>query len=135
MRVRFWYRLSTPTRVESILSGLLSSHILPPLLYCARFRNNDIIMLLQSDLLARARALYSALDLRLGKQDAYFFGATPTSLDACVFGHLAEAWSVGDLLDLLPAFENLSRCVSVCVCGRGCHEPLPLPAGSCSSNW
>ncbi|CAN0479870.1 unnamed protein product, partial [Laminaria digitata] len=74
----------------------------------------------QSGLVARARTLYAALDLKLscgggggggegGQKNPYFFGATPTSLDACVFGHLAEAWTIRALLDILPAYENLSR--------------------------
>lgn len=61
-------------------------------------------------MIGRAKEMYAALDLRLGKSDgAFFYGAEPTSLDACVFGHLAEAWTLAGLLDLLPAFDNLSR--------------------------
>eukprot|EP00903_Cladosiphon_okamuranus_P009979 g9465.t1 len=61
-------------------------------------------------LIGRAKEMYAALDLRLGKSGgAFFFGSGPTSLDACVFGHLAEAWTLAGLLDLLPAFDNLSR--------------------------
>ena len=62
-------------------------------------------------LVAKARTLYAALDLKLGGTGGggYFFGSTATSLDACVFGHLAEAWTIGALLDILPAYENLSR--------------------------
>lgn len=71
----------------------------------------------QSDLIGRAKDLYAALDLRLGSRNGddnseeacFFFGSKPTSLDASVFGHLAEAWTIAGLLDLLPAFENLSR--------------------------
>lgn len=67
----------------------------------------------QDELIGRAREIYAALDLRLGNSTdgggPFFFGAEPTSLDACVFGHLAEAWTLAGLLDLLPAFENLSR--------------------------
>ncbi|CAN0036267.1 unnamed protein product, partial [Hapterophycus canaliculatus] len=70
----------------------------------------------KSDLIVRAKELYAALDLRLGSRTSdrseeacFFFGSEPTSLDACVFGHLAEAWTIAGLLDLLPAFDNLSR--------------------------
>lgn len=69
------------------------------------------LFLPQDELIARAKEMYAALDLRLGKSGGPFFfgGAAPTSLDACVFGHLAEAWTLAGLLDLLPAFDNLSR--------------------------
>ena len=44
-----------------------------------------------------------------GHSNTYFFGAIPTSLDAVVFGHLAEAWTIEALLDVLPEYKNLSR--------------------------
>ncbi|CAM9147425.1 unnamed protein product [Ectocarpus sp. 8 AP-2014] len=64
----------------------------------------------KAELIGRAKDMYAALDLRLGNsKEAFFFGSRPTSLDAVVFGHLAEAWTIAALLDLLPAFDNLSR--------------------------
>ncbi|CAN0134525.1 unnamed protein product [Ectocarpus fasciculatus] len=70
----------------------------------------------KAELIGRAKGMYAALDLRLGNsKEAFFFGSRPTSLDAVVFGHLAEAWTIAALLDLLPAFDNLSRLFrSVC---------------------
>eukprot|EP00752_Nemacystus_decipiens_P005712 g5170.t1 len=66
--------------------------------------------LTKDELIGRAKEMYLALDLRLGKSGGpFFFGAAPSSLDACVFGHLAEAWTLAGLLDLLPAFDNLAR--------------------------
>ncbi|CAM9600857.1 unnamed protein product [Pylaiella littoralis] len=64
----------------------------------------------KAELIERVKGMYAALDLRLGKsEEAFFFGPSPTSLDACVFGHLAEAWTIAGLLEILPAFDNLSR--------------------------
>ncbi|CBJ32432.1 Sorting and Assembly Machinery 35kDa protein [Ectocarpus siliculosus] len=64
----------------------------------------------KAELIGRAKEMYAALDLRLGNsKEAFFFGSRPTSVDAVVFGHLAEAWTIAVLLDLLPAFDNLSR--------------------------
>lgn len=75
---------------------------LPPPSHCLFPRKGDLI--------DRAKEMYAALDLRLGNSGGdFFFGAEPTSLDACVFGHLAEAWTLAGLLDLLPAFDNLAR--------------------------
>lgn len=115
-----WLSFAAPITPLSSLPHLCVSPIRPTYpnhssrlllqLIPAGYLNDTLRWVAQAQLLEQARRLYSALDLRLGEQDAYFFGATPTSLDACVFGHLAEAWSVGDLLDLLPAFENMSRC-------------------------
>eukprot|EP00904_Undaria_pinnatifida_P012904 jgi/Undpi1/8744/HiC_scaffold_25.g11206.m1 len=79
----------------------------------------------KSELVALARTRYASLDLMLGLRgggvgggggdadeghsNTYFFGAIPTSLDAVVFGHLAEAWTIEALLDVLPEYKNLSR--------------------------
>ncbi|CAN0434768.1 unnamed protein product [Discosporangium mesarthrocarpum] len=56
--------------------------------------------------------MYADLDARMGGHNAFFFGATPTSLDAVVFGHLAQAMTLVDLSDRLPAYKNLFRCAS-----------------------
>ncbi|CAM9223541.1 unnamed protein product [Chrysoparadoxa australica] len=62
-----------------------------------------------NNLVQRARECYRCLDTRLGTTSQFFFGPTPVSLDAVVFGHVAEAMADITLVTVLPSYSNLMR--------------------------
>lgn len=62
------------------------------------------------EVLARAHGAYRELDNWLGASTGdFFFGREPTSFDACLFGHLAEALADVNLLVLVTTLPNLMR--------------------------
>ena len=57
---------------------------------------------------SKAKDAYIALSLRLG-ENAFFFGKEPTSIDAIIFGHLADVLAErAGLHTLLAEFPNLT---------------------------
>ena len=60
-------------------------------------------------LVALAQSHYATLDARLGSEQRYFFGDRPHTLDAVVFGHIAEALRDVALHAILPQYKNLMR--------------------------
>ncbi|CAN0024173.1 unnamed protein product, partial [Phaeothamnion confervicola] len=78
--------------------------------YAARTAHQrGILGLPMKQLLARASALYGVLDARLGSECDYFHGEAPSTIDAVVWGHVAEALTDVELVLLLPRHRNLMR--------------------------
>lgn len=62
------------------------------------------------EVLTRAQGVYRELDNLLGASTGdFFFGREPTSFDACLFGHLAEALADVNVLVIVSTFDNLMR--------------------------
>ena len=63
-----------------------------------------------TEVMARAQHIYKELDNWLGASTGdFFFGREPTSFDAVLFGHLAEAFADINFLVFLPSYSNLVR--------------------------
>jgi glutathione S-transferase len=61
-----------------------------------------------SEVAERARYLYKQLDGRLGDSSGpFFFGTRPSSFDACLFGHLADAMADVNFVVILPDYSHL----------------------------
>lgn len=60
------------------------------------------------EVIARARRIYMQLDSRLQNSlGDFFFGREPTSFDACLFGHLAEAMADVHFVTVVPLYSSL----------------------------
>jgi len=61
-----------------------------------------------NEVMAQARAIYAAFEERLrASAGGFFFGREPTSVDAYLFGHLAEAMTDLHFSSILPSYTNL----------------------------
>mmetsp|Transcript_3054 Transcript_3054/g.4642 ORF Transcript_3054/g.4642 Transcript_3054/m.4642 type:complete len:365 (+) Transcript_3054:134-1228(+) len=60
-------------------------------------------------LLEKADEYYGALEIRLDDNSEFLFGGNPSSVDAVLFGHLANALVDFHLITLLPKFLFLTR--------------------------